>query len=85
MFRIGEFSQIARVPGRLRRYHDSIGLLRPDDIDPQTGYRYYRAQQLPHLNRILALKKDAGDPVSGGKGGVTKARNAIQRLPARAT
>ena len=57
MFRIGEFSQIARVSGRLLRYYDSIGLLRPVRIDPQTGYRYYRANQLPQLNRILALKE----------------------------
>ena len=57
MFRIGEFSQIARVSGRLLRYYDSIGLLRPLRIDPQTGYRYYSANQLPQLNRILALKE----------------------------
>ena len=57
MFRIGEFSQIARVSGRLLRYYDSIGLLRPVRIDPQTGYRYYSANQLPQLNRILALKE----------------------------
>ena len=57
MFRIGEFSQIARVSGRLLRYYDSIGLLRPIRIDPASGYRYYSAGQLPRLNRILALKE----------------------------
>ncbi len=57
MFRIGEFSRIARVSGRLLRYYDSIGLLSPQRIDPQTGYRYYTADQLAHLNRILALKE----------------------------
>ena len=57
MFRIGEFSQIARVSGRLLRYYDSIGLLRPQRIDPETGYRYYSAGQLQQLNRILALKE----------------------------
>lgn len=56
MFRIGEFSQIARVSGRLLRYYDGIGLLRPQRIDPDTGYRYYSAGQLERLNRILALK-----------------------------
>jgi DNA-binding transcriptional MerR regulator len=56
VFRIGEFSQIARVSGRLLRYYDSIGLLRPQRIDPETGYRYYSAGQLERLNRILALK-----------------------------
>jgi DNA-binding transcriptional MerR regulator len=56
LFRIGEFSQIARVSGRLLRYYDSIGLLRPQRIDSETGYRYYSAGQLERLNRILALK-----------------------------
>jgi len=56
MFRIGEFSRIARVSGRLLRYYDGIGLLSPDRVDPVTGYRYYTADQLGVLNRILALK-----------------------------
>jgi DNA-binding transcriptional MerR regulator len=57
MFRIGEFSLIAQVSGRLLRYYDEIGLLSPESIDPQTGYRYYSAGQLPRLNRILVLKE----------------------------
>jgi DNA-binding transcriptional MerR regulator len=56
MFRTGEFSNIARVSKRLLQYYDEINLLKPAYIDPQTGYRYYSAKQLPHLNRILALK-----------------------------
>ena len=57
MFRIGGFSKIAQVSGRLLRYYDKIGLLSPEFTDPQTGYRYYSAQQLPRLNRILVLKE----------------------------
>jgi DNA-binding transcriptional MerR regulator len=57
MFRIGEFSLIAQVSGRLLRYYDEIGLLSPEHTDPQTGYRYYSAEQLPRLNRILVLKE----------------------------
>ena len=57
MFRIGEFSKIAQVSGRLLRFYDEIGLLSPDFTDPQTGYRYYSARQLPRLNRILVLKE----------------------------
>jgi DNA-binding transcriptional MerR regulator len=56
MFRTGEFSHIARVSKRLLHYYDEIGLLKPAHIDPETGYRYYSASQLPRLNRILALK-----------------------------
>jgi DNA-binding transcriptional MerR regulator len=57
MFLTGEFSQISRVSKRLLHYYDEIGLLKPARIDPQTGYRYYSARQLPRLNRILALKE----------------------------
>jgi DNA-binding transcriptional MerR regulator len=57
MFRIGEFSHIGRVSTRSLRYYDKLGLLAPGFVDPQTGYRYYTADQLPRLNRILALKE----------------------------
>jgi DNA-binding transcriptional MerR regulator len=57
MFRVGEFSLIAQVSGRLLRYYDEIGLLSPEYTDPQTSYRYYGAGQLPRLNRILVLKE----------------------------
>src|SRR5258708_17158422 len=57
MFRIGEFSKIAQVSGRLLRYYDEIGLLIPESIDPETGYRYYSARHLPGLNRILVLEE----------------------------
>jgi DNA-binding transcriptional MerR regulator len=57
MFRIGEFSQLARVSRRLLQFYDQHGLLTPAWTDPASGYRYYSAQQLARLNRILALKE----------------------------
>jgi DNA-binding transcriptional MerR regulator len=56
MFRIGDFSKLCRVPSSALRYYADIGLLKPAQIDAQTGYRYYSLDQLPRLNRILALK-----------------------------
>ena len=56
MFKIGEFSRVAQVSTHLLRYYDEIGLFSPSDTDPQTGYRYYSANQLPQLNRIIVLK-----------------------------
>lgn len=56
MFRIGEFSRIARVSMRLLRYYDELGLLRPAHTDSNNGYRYYGAAQLSQLNRILVLR-----------------------------
>jgi DNA-binding transcriptional MerR regulator len=57
MFRIGDFSRIARVSSRLLRFYDEIGLFAPAHADPQTGYRYYSVGQLAQLNRILVLKE----------------------------
>jgi len=56
MFRIGDFSHLAQVSIRTLRYYDEIGLLKPAHIDRFTDYRYYTIEQLPRLNRILALK-----------------------------
>jgi DNA-binding transcriptional MerR regulator len=56
VFRIGDFARIARVSGRQLRHYDRLGLLEPSHTDRQSGYRYYSADQLPRLNRLLALK-----------------------------
>ena len=56
MFKIGEFSTIARVSDVLLRHYDEIGLFNPAHVDPTNGYRYYSIEQLPQLNRILALR-----------------------------
>jgi len=56
MFRIGEFSRIARVSARLLRYYDELGLLKPGVVDSASGYRYYTSVQLQRLNRILVLR-----------------------------
>jgi DNA-binding transcriptional MerR regulator len=56
VYKIGDFSRIARVSSRLLRFYDEIGLLKPVHADPQTAYRYYSAKQLAELNRIIVLK-----------------------------
>lgn len=56
MFKIGEFSRFSRVSVKMLRHYDELGLLTPARVDPATNYRYYSANQLPRLNRILALK-----------------------------
>jgi DNA-binding transcriptional MerR regulator len=57
MFRIGDFSRIARVSARLLRFYDELGLFTPAHADPQTGYRSYTMAQLVELNRITVLKE----------------------------
>jgi DNA-binding transcriptional MerR regulator len=57
MFRIGEFSRIAQVSVRMLRHYDELGLLRPAQVDRDTDYRSYSAEQLPRLHRIRALSE----------------------------
>ncbi|MCA9931949.1 MAG: MerR family transcriptional regulator [Anaerolineales bacterium] len=56
MFKIGEFSRFSRVSVKMLRHYDELGLLKPAHVDPFTNYRYYTADQLPRLHRILALR-----------------------------
>lgn len=56
MFKIGDFSTFTQVTVKMLRHYDEIGLLKPAQVDPDTGYRYYAADQLPRLNRIIVLK-----------------------------
>jgi DNA-binding transcriptional MerR regulator/effector-binding domain-containing protein len=62
MFRIGDFSRLARVTIRTLHHYDETGLLQPAHVDEQTGYRYYTAAQLEVLQRIVLLK-DLGFPL----------------------
>jgi DNA-binding transcriptional MerR regulator len=57
MFKIGTFSKLSKVPIKTLRYYDKRGLLKPSTIDPASGYRYYAAEQLLTVQRIIALKK----------------------------
>jgi DNA-binding transcriptional MerR regulator len=63
VFGIGAFARVAQVSVRTLHHYDDVGLLPPARVDPQTGYRWYAADQLHRLNRILALR-DLGLPLA---------------------
>jgi DNA-binding transcriptional MerR regulator len=56
MFNIGEFARLGRVSVRMLRHYDAIGVLTPAAVDPDSSYRLYSIDQLPRLNRLIALK-----------------------------
>jgi DNA-binding transcriptional MerR regulator len=56
VFGIGTVARLAGVSVRTLRYYDEIGLLRPVWVDQSTGYRWYEAEQLRRLHRIIALR-----------------------------
>jgi DNA-binding transcriptional MerR regulator len=57
MYRIGLFSKLGRVTIKTLHHYDDVGLLTPNHIDEDTGYRYYTTDQLFRLNEIVALRQ----------------------------
>ena len=62
MYSIGAFAQLGGVSVRMLRHYDHLGLLVPAEVNPSTGRRFYDADQLLRLNRLVALK-DLGFPL----------------------
>ncbi|UHA73395.1 MerR family transcriptional regulator [Paenibacillus sp. 481] len=56
MLSIGEFSKICEVSTKTLRYYDEVGLIKPDEINPDNGYRYYSIKQLKKMLFINRLK-----------------------------
>jgi DNA-binding transcriptional MerR regulator len=56
MLSIGEFARLGQVSPRMLRHYDQLGLLQPERVDPDTGYRFYGVRQLGRLHRIVALR-----------------------------
>ena len=63
MYGIGTVARLAQVSVRTLRHYDDLGLLTPAHVDPVTGYRRYRPDQVLMLHRILVLR-DLGVPLS---------------------
>ena len=56
LFTIGEMGELFQINIRTLRYYDEIGLLKPEMINDQTGYRYYSTKQFERLNAIKYLR-----------------------------
>ncbi|HHV28085.1 MerR family transcriptional regulator [Acetivibrio mesophilus] len=56
MLSIGEFSNICKVTAKTLRYYAEIGLILPNKINPENGYRYYSIDQLETMLFINRLK-----------------------------
>lgn len=53
---IGEFARLARLTVKAVRHYDAEGLLVPASVDPHSGYRYYRAEQVRTATTIARLR-----------------------------
>ncbi|MBE6052994.1 MAG: MerR family transcriptional regulator [Clostridium sartagoforme] len=56
MLSIGDFSNICKVSTKTLRYYAEIGLILPEEINPENGYRYYSINQLQTMLLIKRLK-----------------------------
>jgi len=56
MLNIGEFARLGQVSPRMLRHYDQLGLLKPERVDAETGYRSYGVHQLVRLHRLVALR-----------------------------
>jgi DNA-binding transcriptional MerR regulator len=53
---IGRFAKAAGLTIGALRHYDDEGILRPADVDPATGYRRYRRDQVAHARAVAALR-----------------------------
>ncbi|MCR9143874.1 MAG: MerR family transcriptional regulator [bacterium] len=56
MYSIGKFSLITRLSVKTLRHYHEIGLLVPDHVDEDSGYRYYRGAAVERARVILQLR-----------------------------
>ncbi len=56
MYKIGEFSKLAKVSIKSLHYYDQMGLFKPAEINEETGYRYYTVEQLDEIGKIVQLR-----------------------------
>src|SRR6476469_9969004 len=59
---IGEFAEATRISPKALRLYAEHGLLMPTRVDRDSGYRYYRAEQLQEA-RLIALLRAADMPL----------------------
>lgn len=57
LYSIGEVARIKKISVKTLRYYHKIGLLVPEEISLDSGYRYYSPHQLMVLDIILISKR----------------------------
>ncbi|HBD95312.1 MAG: hypothetical protein A2015_12835 [Spirochaetes bacterium GWF1_31_7] len=57
MFQIGTFSKLCKVTVKALRYYEELDILKPELINPESGYRMYSTLQLAKVSEIVRLKE----------------------------
>jgi len=80
---IGAFAEATRISPKALRLYAANGLLPPAWVDAESGYRYYRSDQL-HTARLIALLRSAGMPLREIRGFlVDPSAEAVERYEGR--
>ena len=53
---IGAFALLSGLSVTALRHYDEVGVLRPASVDPLTGYRRYRPEQVDRARMVCALR-----------------------------
>ena len=64
LFTLGEMAKLTQLSPKTLRFYDEKGTVSPRWRDPETGYRYYDADQLYRLGN-MRLAKELGLPMRG--------------------
>lgn len=56
LFQIGDVARMFHISTGSLRHYEQVGLLKPEYIDQDTGYRYYSVRQFEILNTIRYLR-----------------------------
>lgn len=56
LFSIGDVARMFHMSVSLLRYYEKIGILSPEYVNPESGYRYYSARQFEVLNTVRYLR-----------------------------
>lgn len=56
LFSIGDIAKIFHISAGSIRHYETLGILKPEYIDPCSNYRYYSARQFEILNTVRYLR-----------------------------
>jgi DNA-binding transcriptional MerR regulator len=80
---IGAFGRLTGLTPKALRHYDAIGLLRPDEVDPETGYRRYGRSQVT-VGRTIRRLRDLDVPIEDVRAVVDDPTQASKRLRSHA-
>lgn len=56
LFHIGDMARLFHISVSSIRHYEKLGLVKPEYVDPDTGYRYYGLKQFEAFNTICYLR-----------------------------